>query len=150
MAEKNSSLNEKQVIHTMEDFFNKAPQLPANIREVLVKIAPWIALVFGILGVLGGLSLVGVSPLAMGIDGIANTTYGVVIGLLAIVASVLLIMAFPKLQKNQYAGWRLLFWSAVIGVVSSLISLNAGTIIGAIVWGLIRFYILFQIKSYYK
>ena len=147
MAE--SSFNEKQIIDSMEDFFKKAPQLPANIREVLVKIAPWIALIFGILGVVAGLGAVGISPVAV-MGGVGNSMFLLVSGVLTIVSSVLMLMAFPKLQKHQYGGWRYLLWAMVVNVVASLLGITAASIIGAVIGALIGFYLLFQIKSYYK
>lgn len=153
MAEKNNAVNEAQIIAAMDDFFSKAPHLPANIREVLVKIAPWIALVFGILGVLAGLGAVGVSPV-VALGGVQNSAFVLVSGILTIVSSVLMLMAFPKLQRHQFGGWRLLFWSEVVSVVSSLLGITAGnpvgTLLGAVIGALIGFYILFEIKSYYK
>lgn len=149
MADKNNSFNENQIVDAMEDFFKKAPHLPANVREVLVKIAPWIALVFGILGVLAGLGAVGVSPVAA-LGGIRNSALVLVSGILTIISSVLMLMAFPKLQKHQYGGWRLLFWSEVVSVIASLLGITAASILGAVIGALIGFYILFEIKSYYK
>lgn len=151
MAEKSTSMNEKELIRSMENFFIKAPHLPANIREVLVKIAPWIALIFGILGVIAGLGLVGVSPVAV-LGGVGNSFLLVISGILTIISSVLMLMAFPKLQSHQYAGWRFLFWSEVVSFISSLLGIadNPGSIVGAIIGALIGFYILFEIKSYYK
>ena len=150
MAEKNT-LNEAGIIKSLEDVFAKAPHLPANVREILVKIAPWIALVFGILGVLAGLGAVGVSPVAA-FGGVGNSVYVLISGVLTIIASVLMLMAFPKLQKHLYGGWRLLFWSEVVSVVSSLIGIAVapGSIVGAVIGALIGFYILYEIKSYYK
>lgn len=151
MAERKSSFDEAGLIRSMEDFYAKAPYLPANIREVLVKIAPWIALVFGILGVIAGLGLIGVSPVGV-MAGVGNSAVLVVSGILSIIYSVLMLMAFPKLQKHQYPGWRFLFWSEVLSFVSSLISstVTPGSIVGAVIGALIGFYILFEIRSYYK
>ncbi|MBI2033307.1 MAG: hypothetical protein HYT10_02470 [Candidatus Levybacteria bacterium] len=136
----------KDLIATVEDIYAKAPALPANIREIIVKITPWLALIFGILGIIGGLGAVGLSPLA-GFAGVQVGMSVLVSGVLTIIYSILLLMAFPKVQKNQLAGWNLLFWSEVVSIVSSLVLVN---IISAIVGALIGFYILFQIKSYYK
>jgi hypothetical protein len=149
MAEKNNSFNEGQIVDSMGDFFKKAPHLPANVREILVKIAPWIALVFGILGVIAGLGAVGISPVAA-IGGVGNSVFLIVSGVLTIVSSVLMLMAFPKLQKHQYGGWRLLFWSEIVSVVASLLGITAASILGAVIGALIGFYILFEIRSYYK
>ena len=53
------------IVGILEDFFKKAPPLPDNIREVIVKIAPWVALIFGVLGILAGLGAIGISPVAL-------------------------------------------------------------------------------------
>lgn len=149
MADNKGLANEDQVIRSMDDFFKKAPQLPANIREILVKIAPWFALIFGILGVIAGLGAVGLSPIALG-AGVEASAFVLISGILTIVSSVLMLMAFPKLQKHQYGGWKLIFWSEVVSVIASLLGITMGSILGAIIGALIGFYLLFQIKSYYK
>jgi hypothetical protein len=153
MAEKNNALNEESVVASIGNFYKNAPHLPANIREVLVKIAPWAALVFGILSVLGGLGLV-VGPKDPVFGVMYNSTYFMVNGILTIIVGVLLLMAFPKLQKQQYSGWRLLFWAEVVSIVSSLTGILAGSVVGslvgALIGALIGFYILFEIKSSYK
>lgn len=149
MAENSTSLNEKQIIASLEDLFKNAPHLPKNIREIIVKIVPWLALIFGILVILGGLTAVGISPIAA-IGGFEGSAFTLVVGVLSLVVGVLMLMAFPKLQKHQYAGWRLLFWVEVLSLVSNLLTLNMSSILVSIIWILIGFYFLFEIKSYYK
>lgn len=134
------------VIGMMEEWFKKAPALPVNIQDTLVKITPWVALIFGILGVLAGLGAVGVSPIAM-FGGVNSSLMVLVSGVLTIVSSVLLLMAYPKTKALKMDGWKFLFWSTVVSLVSSLL---VGAIVSAIIWGLVEFYILFQIKSHYK
>ncbi len=129
-------------VKTMEQSFAKLPALPANVREVLVKIAPWLALVFGVLGVLASLS----PFVALG-GGVGVATEGVVGAVLALVGSVLMLMAFPGLRDRKIAGWKWSFYSELVSVVSSVVALN---LMGAIIGALIGFYLLFQIKSYYK
>jgi len=142
MAE-NKTAND--LIKWMEDLFKKLPNLPTGGREVLVKIAPWIALIFGILGIIAGIVALGFSPLAM-LGGLNSSFIVLLTGVVAIVSSVLMLMAYPKLAKKEYKGWVLLFYSEVVGVVSAILSLSIGSIIGVI----IGFYLIFQIKSYYK
>jgi hypothetical protein len=143
----------KNVVDTMEDFFKKAPALPANAREVLVQITPWLALIFGVLGVLGALGGIGLltvfSPLAVfsGAEGVSSYGGGVVAAWIWLASSVLLLAAFPGTKARKLSGWNLLFWSEVLNVAGSFVS---GSFIGAIIGGLIGFYLLFQIKSYYK
>ena len=121
MAKENSF----DLVTTLEDVYKSAPKLPENARETLVKITPWIALIFGILGVLAGLSLVGVSPLGL-FGGVRNGAMVLISGIAAVVASVMMLMAYPKLQKRLMGGWVLLFWSEVVNIVSSLLTLSAG------------------------
>lgn len=132
-----------QYMKMMEEWFAKLPSLPVNVKDVLVKIAPWLALVFGILGVLGSLAATGIltalSPL--------TATGGIVGAVLALVGSVLMLMAYPGLRDRKMAGWRRSFYSQLVSVVSSVVALN---LFGAIVGALIGFYLLFQIKSHYK
>jgi len=144
-------VNMDQYMKMMEDWFSKLPSLPKSATDVLVKIAPWLSLIFGILGVLGALAATGflaaLSPLVMLGGGFGVAVGGVVGGLLALVSSVLMIMAFPGLRDRKMAGWKWSFYSELVSVVASLISLN---LVGAVIGALIGFYILFQIKSYYK
>lgn len=149
MADKKNSFDEKKLIITLEDFFKKAPHLPSNIREVLVKIVPWFALVFGILGIIAGLGVVGIAPIGL-VDSVGTSAFLMISGVLTIVAYVLMLMAFPKLQKHQYAGWRLLFWSQVVSILASVVGMTPGSILGIIIGALIGLYLLFEIKSYYK
>jgi hypothetical protein len=141
------------LIDTMEDFFKKAPAIPANGREALVNIMPWIALIFGILGILtalGGIGLLTVfSPLAVfsGASGVASYGGTVLATWVYLGASVLLLAAYPGTKAKKLSGWNLLFWSDVVNVIASLVG---GAIVSAVVWGLVGFYLLFQIKSYYK
>ncbi len=149
MAEKQMGMD--SWMKTMEDWFAKLPPLPANVKEVLVKVAPWLALVFGVLGVLASVAATGLmaalSPVMVLGGGVGVATGGVVGALLAVVGSVLMLVSFPGLRDRKMAGWKLAFWSEAVGVVSSVIALN---LIGALISALVGFYLLFQIKSYYK
>ena len=139
----------KDFIQTVEDLYKSAPALPASARDVLVKIAPWVALIFGVLGVIAGVGAIGVTPLAL-LGGISNSLFLFVSGVLTIVASVLMLMAFPKLRTMKIQGWRLLFWSEVVSVAGSIVTLNVGSVIMGVVIVAIAFYLLFQIKPAYK
>lgn len=149
MADTKKSFQGDDLIQNLENVFKGAPNLPANIREILVKIAPWIAIIFGVLGIFAGLGILGLSPAGL-IGGVGNGATLLISGVLTIVSSVLMVMAFPKLNRREYAGWRLLFWSEVVSFIGSLLSFSVGSIIWGIIGAAIGFYLLFQIKSYYK
>lgn len=162
MAEKNGAHKSQldaqtnSLVVSLENVFKSAPHLPENIREVLVKLAPWLALIFGILGVLSGIGAVLASPLAL-LGGLHNSFITLVTGLLVILSSALLLLAYPKLKVNAYAGWKLLFWSELVNIISSLVRLVdtpamawVPSIIGLIIGAAFGLYILFEMKGYYK
>lgn len=140
------------LVAVLEPHFAKAPSLPSNAKDVLVKILPWIALVFGILGVLGSISGLGLltvaSPLALfgGAEGVSSVGSGLIAALFWLVSSVLMLTAFPGLQGHKLQGWTLMFWSEVASVVGAILSLSLGGVLGAV----IGVYLLYQIKSHYK
>ncbi len=143
MTEKKTQ--EQDWMKMLEHFFQKAPQLSPKTRETLVKFVPVFALVFGILGLLFGVGAIGASPFAL-FRGVANSFIIFLSGAVAIVSSALLLMAYPKLKTRVYAGWYLLFCSAVVGVISVVLSFAIGSALGVV----LGFYLLFQIKGYYK
>ncbi|HET9946935.1 MAG TPA: hypothetical protein VFQ63_02635 [Patescibacteria group bacterium] len=134
----------------MEDWFMKLPALPKNAQDVLVRITPWIALIFGILGILGSLAGLGVltalSPFVLMGNGIGGTATSLLTAVLALVSSALLLAAFPGTKAMKMKGWTMLFWSEVVGLLSSVILVSLTGVIGAF----IGFYLLYQIKRYYK
>ena len=147
MAQKQKT---QELVETMEEWFMKLPPLPKGGRDAIVQITPWIALIFGILGVLAGLAGFGVlaalSPfiaLGNGFSGAAGSLVGAA---LSLVASAMLLAAFPGTNKRRMQGWTLLFWSEGFSTVAAVVSFS---LTGVLV-SLIGFYLLFQIKSYYK
>lgn len=137
------------IIPMMESWYRPFPKLPAGIVDFLVMVAPWFALIFGVLGVLGALTAFGVlsmvTPSAMmyGTKGVGLWPLAVTGGL---VSSVLTLLAFPGLRDRKLQGWTMLFWAQIVSVISTLLGMNIGGIIGAA----ISFYVLFQVKARYK
>lgn len=134
----------------MEDWFMKLPELPKSATDVLVRITPWIALIFGILGVLGSLAGLGIltalSPFVMMGNGIGGTATSLLTALLSLASSALLLAAFPGTKAHKMQGWKMLFWSEVVSTISSVLLISLTGVIGAF----IGFYLLYQIKRYYK
>lgn len=146
-----SSTNKStDIIETMGEWFAKFPALPKNGRDVLARIAPVLALIFGILGILVGISGLGVFTVFAPLAYLGGATYygnGFIAALFYLVASVLMLMAYPGLNAKKYNGWKLLFWSEAVSFVGGLASTN---FVSAIIGALIGFYLLYQIRSYYK
>jgi hypothetical protein len=128
--------------------------LPAGAKDFIVSIAPWLSLIFGVILVLtsiGGLGLFGaLAPLSMyaGVGG--SAMWLMVYSVLGIAQGALMVLAFSGLKSKKLAGWNWLFWAEIVGLVSPLVSLRFGGLLGAVVGAIIGFYFLFQIKSYYK
>ena len=136
-------------VKSLEDVFKKLPPLPASAVDTLFRIAPWIALIFGILGVVGALGALGLlttfAPLAA-VGGVRSYGLGFISAVGLGIASLMMIVAYPGLKAGKMAGWNMLFYSELVSIVSSLIGVSVGTIIGAA----IGLYLLFQIKPKYK
>ena len=151
------SVNNKtlaQLETTLELYFvKKAPALPTNIKEIIVKIAPYLTIISLVLTIPAILVLFGLGSVAtmlapMGgvqtVTGLPTMWLGIV---LLIPVVILEAMAIPGLFARKATGWRFMYWAQLVGVVSNLASLN---IMGAIIGAIIGFYFLFQIKSHYK
>lgn len=138
------------IMDTVGDWYAKLPNLPANIREVIVKITPWIALIFGILGLLAGIAGLGVltflAPLVALGGGFQSAGTGIIASVLLIASAGLLLAAFPGTNKRKSQGWDFLFWSEVVSLVSSVLAISLTGVLG----NLIGLYILYQIRTYYK
>ncbi|OGH12734.1 MAG: hypothetical protein A2776_01915 [Candidatus Levybacteria bacterium RIFCSPHIGHO2_01_FULL_40_10] len=144
----NASAN--QLIEMVEKWYAKLPPLPKSWTEVIVKITPWLALIFGVLGVLTSLAAVGILTVlapfvAMG-SGVGTASGGIIGAVLALVSSGLLLAAFPGTKAKKMSGWNMLFYSEVVSLVASVIAMTISGVVGV----LIGLYILFQIKNHYK
>jgi hypothetical protein len=131
------------------DFYlvKKAPfQLPAEVKEFLVKFGPWIALVLLLLSLPGLLLMLGVGTAFMPFGGAAYMVGFSYLTVVLLAQLVLLGLALPGLFKRKMSAWRLIFYSQLVGIAFSLLS---GSILGALIGGLIGLYILFQIRPLY-
>ena len=146
-TETNSTMNQppKDMIGFLDYYLvKKAPfQLPDALKEFIVKFGPWITVVLLILSLPALLMVLGLS--------VAFVPFGAAYGLLWTVAFCLHLalmgLALPGLFARKMSGWTLMFYAQVVSVVASLLSY---AIVSALIFGLISFYILFQVRSLYK
>ncbi len=132
-----------------EIFGKKAPQIPAEIKELIVKYGPYLSLVLLVISLPAILAMLGLGTLAVPfafLGGAAGLS-SIVSILVAVAGVVLTIMALPGLFKREMRAWRLMFWSSLISAFGALVRFDLG---GLIIGSAISWYILFQIKSYYK
>lgn len=133
-----------------EYLVKKAPALPVNIKEAIVKYGPWIDLILLLVTLPALLALFGLgtflAPFAY-LGGVQNG-FSFTLGMIFLFISVVIqAVALPGLFKQTRASWNLLYWAALIHAIYSLITFSW---INLILGTLISLYILFQIRSYYK
>ena len=129
-----------------EFFTKKLPALPENVREFVVKYEPHFTILTVILAILGIVLGIAATPFAF-LSGV-KIGFGQIISLVfAIVSIVLEIKAVKGLFKREMKAWKLLFYVSLIGAFSNLLRLD---IFGLIIGSGICWYVLFQIRKYYK
>lgn len=136
----------------MAPLFDKLPHLPANIRELLVSIAPWLALIGGILGLFGVWSAGMLSAFfAFSFVGGGSQMAWMIALVVALAASILELMAYGPLSARKKRGWNLLFYATVLTTAASVIQiLIAYGSLGSLLGALVGFWLLFEIRGLYQ
>jgi len=131
-------------------FGKKAPVMTENIKELIVKYSPYIAIAVLIFSLPALLLAIGLTSVAMPFAYMNAVRSGFsfsITSLTTLAALVFQVIAIPGLLKRTKQSWKYMFYASLISLLSSLLSLDLGSLI---IGGAISFYILFQIKSYYK
>jgi hypothetical protein len=128
----------------------KAPGLPENVKELIVKYSPYIALIlmiFSLPVILVALGLGAlVSPFAF-MGGVRSGLSFSLTSLILLAALVLNAIALPGLFARKASAWRLVYYAVLVNAIYSLFTFNLGSLI---INTAISLYFLFQIKNYYK
>jgi hypothetical protein len=128
----------------------KLPLAPPGLLDGYMRFAPWIAIIFGVLGVLVSLvALVGstiLGPLLV-MFGSPGTGFGLIVGsLFALASAVLEFIGGWLMLQRKATGW----WLLAIGLaVSLLTNLVHASVVGLIVLLLIA-YVHLQVKPNYR
>ncbi len=142
-----------------EWFVTKAPfQIPANARETIVKLSPWLTLVLVILFLPVAFAIFGLGSLVGSVARAAGVSVGPFYYLAFIVLLaqlVVMAISIPKLFKRQRSGWKLVYYSSLFNVVYDLFVWlqHPGQVISllmSLISAAIGLYILFQIRGYYN
>lgn len=129
---------------------DKAPAIPKEWREIIVKILPWLSVVMVIIALPAILAVLGLATMFGPYGYLAGVGYGSGVNLNWIFTLVIMAiegLAIPGLFKRSRYAWSLLFYAALLGAVQNLVFVNLG---GLIIGTLLSLYILFQVKEYYK
>jgi len=144
-----SSLADLQ--NVIEEYMvKKAPGIPENIKEIIVKFSPWVTVVLMVMMAPIILGVLGLSTFLMPFSYLGGIGYGFSHSLSLILTVIILVMeaiALPGLFKRAKSAWQMMFYVSLVSIVSGLFS---GGLVNMIISTLVGWYILFQIKSYYK
>jgi len=128
----------------------KAPAMPENWKQTLVKFIPWITLILFVITLPIILAFFGISAFLAPISMMAAPGFGFTysISLIFLAGSLIFeALALPGLFNQSKKSWQLLYYSTLLSGVYNLLSFNIG---GLLIGTLLALYILFQIRSYYK
>ena len=144
----------KNLTKFLDVYYAKLPALPKGANDFIVSIAPWLALVFGVLAILSGIAAFGFLSVLSPFAAVAGATQYAFTGLLAalvlVVQGAVELLAFPSLKSRKVRGWNLMFLSLLLSVVSSVFYLSVFGVVQSLIGLLIGYYFLYQVKSYYK
>ena len=137
------------LINWLESFYMRLPRFSTELQEYLVKFLPYIGLLFGLFFVVGSIGDIIGAQIGFIFSADKNTLFFIrdllVLPILGIIMGILMFASVPSLNRRQLKGWKLLFYSQVVWIISSLVSLSPSLLIA-----LILFYPFFQVKHYYK
>ena len=155
----------------LDDIFGKKSpvQLPKDVRDILVKIAPWLALAGGVIGLASswGFWRAGhavnrlvdwANQFSTALGGeVSASRLGIMwyVSLIAmVVQSVLMLAAFGGLKEQKKVGWNLLFYSSLVSAllaVAYLFTPGYGFVsfLGSLIGTAIGMFLLFQIRERY-
>jgi len=146
----------KSLEENLDEYLGKkAPPLPGNWKEFLVKIAPYLAIIGVILGVPGILALLGLSTFVVPLGTLGGIVsgrpflgVGYLINVLFLGAVVVLeALSISPLFKRAKTGWNYMYYATLLGAVQNIINFNVG---GLVIGTLLSLYLLFQVRPLYK
>lgn len=162
-----------QAEKSLSGVFKDLPPLPPSAKESIVRVMPWIALVFGVIQVVAAWAVYGLARVVDRAADLVNTYsafYAAVApvhlsafdrtiiylgAVVLLVDGVIGILAFNELKKRSAHGWDLLFLAALVNVAYAVIAIfinnrGFGSFLSNLLGSAIGFYFLFQIRSAYK
>lgn len=132
-------------------YFNKkAPNLPENIKESIVKYSPYITLIIMIICLPIILFALGLGTVLLPLSflgGLGTGFKGMISLIFLVITLTLTTVALPGLFKRAKKSWKLMFYCSLISTVQNLLTFNISNLI---IGSVISWYFLFQIKNYYK
>lgn len=153
---------EKQLVE-----INKGlPKLPRGLTKWLAEYGWLLVLIGVILSVLSLFILLPTLLTVLGVLSITDNIFGLNYGfgtlswisfLVTLIATVIVTyleaVAITPLKTKQYRGWELVFIAGLVSVassiISSVISLEAGSLVVSLMFYAVGLYVLFQVREYF-
>ncbi len=142
--------------HFLAPLFANTPHLPHSARTTLVNIAPWIALIFGVLGLIATIMALLALPMLLAMPFGAYLSGGwFIVMILSLIlgglASLCDLLAYKPLTHHKKKGWDFLFCGATLSAISMILNLfmSSGNLLG-ILGMLIGYWLLFEVRSLYS
>ncbi len=161
----------------LDKIVNKSlPPLPSNAKKFMVTIAPWVALIGGVLSLWSAYALwrwAHTLSLISNYTKAINSMYSMygsgyrapssaaqmsivlwIAMVIILVEGVIYLLAFPGLKNQKKSGWNFLFYGLLVNVVYGIVMIftsygGVGTFIGYLIGSAIGAYFLFQLRSSY-
>lgn len=153
-------------------FVKNGPKLPKGFKDFLVQYIPFLSLLGGVLSLWAAWGIwdwarrvnqvadvVNQWSAAWGVEPVATSRWSVALYAslaVLIIMGVIYILAYSPLAKRKKAGWNLLFYALLLGLLYGVIGVfidsyggGFGGLIGAVVGFIIGGYLLFQIRDAY-
>lgn len=131
-----------------DSLYSKLPRLGSELREFIVKALPAVALTVGVLFTFASVvEILGTPFFSIITVGEGSWVFQrlLIVNVIGIFEGLFMVLAFRYLRKRQRLGWNLLFWSQILWIVSSVISMSPSFILG-----FLFLYPLFQVRGYYR
>lgn len=131
-------------------FAKKAPAMPESVKEFIVKYSPYLTIIMMLIAVPAIIATLGLTSSLSSLAYLTSSYYRPIFYIqtvFSVVALVLEGMAIPGLFKRTKKAWFYMFYSSLVVLLSELIGFN---LFNLLINAVISFYILFQIRSYYK
>lgn len=137
------------VENVIANTFIKFPRLPKEISDVIVSFAPYLVLLGGVIGILSILTLFSIGNVffnSVFATGFGFLPFFYITVIASVITGIMMVISFEDLKAKIIFGWRLVFWSFTISVITMVITLN---FFGALISAVISWYILVQVKELY-
>jgi hypothetical protein len=138
-----------QLTNFFEDIFlKKAPGMPVAVKEILVKYGPYITILMLVLSIPTVLFILGVGAALTPYGYAARAGLGFSFAVIFLVVSMVMQgLSVSGLLARKMSGWNWVYWSVLVNIIYSVLSLN---IVGGLISAVLGLWVLFQIREYYR